>query len=217
MHDLLVLLPLLDVVDLILLDLSRGSPTGLVDSFSKIAGRNRFKQFTFSELKHNIMKQKEMIVLLRAECLQGLECLMLKCHPAWVFLDFAPGNVSPHPFTSLSTLEHLEFLKPNFSKPMSEESAIKFNAMLKSKPRLNYLVVRTPLLGFEAFDDKLEEIEENILNRVSPWLEKLTISMYSEETRDPSHEAPLERLQEWGDAATKERHASDGVQVSVVF
>ncbi|KAF9544994.1 hypothetical protein EC957_011491 [Mortierella hygrophila] len=142
----------LAVVDLTLLDLSRRSTLDLVDGFSKIAGRNRFEQFTFTKLKHNIKKQKEIIALLRAECLQGPECLTLKCHLVWAFLDFAPGNVSPHPFTSLSTLERLEILRPNFSKPMSEKSAIKFNAMLKSNHRLKHLVIRTPLLRFEVFE-----------------------------------------------------------------
>ena len=148
----LVLLPLLDkVVDLTLLDLSRGSPTDLVDGFSKIAGGNRFKQFTFTELKHNIMEQKDMTALLRVECLQGLECLRLKCHPAWAFLDFTSGNVSPRAFPFLSTLERLEFLRPNITEPMSDEIAVKFNAVLKSMPNLKHLVVRTPFLGFEAF------------------------------------------------------------------
>ncbi|KAK5809081.1 hypothetical protein F5H01DRAFT_382435 [Linnemannia elongata] len=264
--DVLALLPLLDkVVDLAMLDLNRGSPTDLVDGFSKISGRNRFKQFTFTELKHKIMKQKDMAALLRVDCLQGLECLTLKCHPAWVSQDFTTGNVSPRPFTFLSTLERLELLKPDFCELMSEEMTIKFNAMLKSMPHLKHLVVRTPLFGFKAFeglgrvetetgvpcftdewdpssawshclqkestgpwletievfwdyrDEGLEEFKKSILNRFSPWLEKLTISMHSEETRGSPHKGPLKRLQEWGDTTTKERLASDGVQISVVF
>ncbi|KAF9327117.1 hypothetical protein BGZ91_001619 [Linnemannia elongata] len=264
--DVLALLPLLDkVVDLAMLGLNRGSPTDLVDGFSKISGRNRFKQVTFTELKHKIMKQKDMAALLRVDCLQSLECLTLKCHPAWVCQDFTTGDVSPRPFTFLSTLERLELLKPDFCELMSEEMTINFNAMLRSMPHLKHLVVRTPLFGFKAFeglgrveietgvpcftdewdpssawshclqkestgpwletievfwdyhDEGPEEFKKNILNRFSPWLEKLTISIYSEETRGSPHKEPLERLQEWGDTTTKERLASDGVQISVVF
>ncbi|KAG9062725.1 hypothetical protein KI688_005031 [Linnemannia hyalina] len=87
--DLLVLLPLM------VLDLAGSESRDGIDS----------KQFTFTELKHGIMKQMEMIARLRAKCLQDLECLTLKCHSAWAFLNFAPGNVSPHPSISLSTLE----------------------------------------------------------------------------------------------------------------
>lgn len=37
--------------------------------------------------------------------------------------------------------------KTNFIEPMSDEIAIKFNAVLKSMLHLKHLVVRTPFLG----------------------------------------------------------------------
>ncbi|KAG0284469.1 hypothetical protein BGZ96_011155 [Linnemannia gamsii] len=263
--DVLMLLPLLDkVVDLALLDLSRGSPTDLVDGFSKIAGRNRFKQLTFTGLMDmDIMNREDTAALFQIECFQSLERLTLRCHPSWVFLDLMPGTIPP---AFLSTLEHLEFQRLHFSSWMSVKDAVKFNAMLNTMHRLKQLIVRTPVDGFELFEglghDKTrlsgladgwnysqawshclrdkstgpwletieifiscthslgiepEEVEEFILDRFSPWLEKVTISLYSDEPWGPSVEEPLEILQQWGDATTEKRVASDGVQVLVEF
>lgn len=261
--DVLVLLPLLDkMVDLALLDLGRGSPKDLVDGFANIAERNRFKHLTFTGFM-DIMDQEDMVALFQVECFQNLEYLTLKCDPSWAFLDLMPENTLP---AFLSTLEHLEFQRLPVGISLSAEGTVKFNVMLRTMPRLKYLLVRTAVHRLKLFEElgqdktespgftdgwdysqawshrlqdkstgssletieifisvmmslnvKPEEVEEYILDRFWPWLERLTISFYSEEPYEPSVEEPLEILQEWGDAMTKERVASNGVKVLVVF